>query len=141
MRKLLVIIILIMLFAPLFVFAQEGEKGGLIPCGTEDDPCDACDFWQMLLNLYNLLLGLAGIVAVIFMVINGFQYVVAAGDEEMIGRAKEGLKNAIIGLLLIAASYVIINTILLAMGFNLDGQAEWRSVPCVEKPAPGTGMR
>ncbi len=135
MKESLVIFILLLLFAPLFVFAQaqEGEKEGLIPCGTENDPCDACDFWQMLLNLYNLLLGLAGIVAVIFMVVNGFQYVVAVGDEEMIGKAKEGLKKAIIGLLLIGASYVIINTILVAMQFNLDGEAKWGSVPCVEK--------
>lgn len=62
--------------------------------------------------LVNFFLGLIGIVAVLYLVINGYRYVVARGDEAQMTQAKKGIMFAVIGLLFVLGAYTIIATIL-----------------------------
>ena len=64
-----------------------------------------------LLALYNYLLYLSGIFAVIMIIVAGFQWVMAGGNQSKIGTAKERIKNAITGLVLISCSYLILSII------------------------------
>jgi len=50
----------------------------------------------------------AGIVAVIFIVISGFRYILSAGNEEQARTAKTSLTWSIVGVVVILLSYVII---------------------------------
>lgn len=49
--------------------------------------------------------------AVIMISINGFKWVAAGGNQSTIGKAKSGVFTAIIGLFLLFASYMILNTV------------------------------
>ena len=60
---------------------------------------------------YSYLLGLSGIVCVIILILAGFQWVTAGGNQNKIGEAKERIKNVITGLVLLASSYLIMYTI------------------------------
>ncbi len=60
----------------------------------------------------NLAFGVAAIVAVVYLIIGGFSYVTAGGNPEAIEAAKTTIINSIIGLLIILASYLIIDFIL-----------------------------
>ena len=53
----------------------------------------------------------AGILALLMIMIAGFQYITAAGSEARAGAAKSRIQNAIIGLILALCSYLILNTI------------------------------
>ncbi|MFH1392153.1 MAG: pilin [bacterium] len=53
----------------------------------------------------------AGILALLMIMIGGFQYITAAGSEAMAGQAKNRIQNAILGLVLALCSYLILNTI------------------------------
>ncbi len=56
----------------------------------------------------NLLAGAAGAVALAFIVIAGIQLITAGGNQEQAGKAKNALTWAVIGFILIIASYGII---------------------------------
>ncbi len=52
-------------------------------------------------------LSLLGIIFIILIIIAGYNWMTAGGDEEKIRKAKDTLKRAIIGLLIIVTAYAI----------------------------------
>lgn len=56
--------------------------------------------------------GIAGVVAVVFIIIGGLRYTISQGDPGQVQRAKDTILYAIVGLVLVIASYTIINFIL-----------------------------
>lgn len=52
-------------------------------------------------------LSLLGVIFVVLLIIAGFNWMTAAGDEEKINKAKDTIKAAIIGLIIIVAAYSI----------------------------------
>jgi len=66
---------------------------------------------QYIVGLYNFLLSIVGIVAVMMLIIGGMKYITAAGNASIVGDAKDTIWNAIFGLLLALLSWVIVSTI------------------------------
>lgn len=60
---------------------------------------------------YNLALSIAGILAVIMIVIAGIQWVTSGGNSEMISSAKKRIGGALIGLLIAYLSYTILSIV------------------------------
>jgi len=52
-------------------------------------------------------LGLLGVIFVILLIVAGFNWMTAGGDEEKINKAKSTIKAAIIGLIIVVAAYSI----------------------------------
>lgn len=90
------------------VFAQDYvplTKGGipLVSGNTVD--------MQVLLNaLLGLTVGVAALLAIIMIVIGGFEYMTTDSAFKM-GNAKERITNAIVGLLIVLAAVLILQTI------------------------------
>src|SRR3990167_3023664 len=59
-------------------------------------------------NAIRLLLIAAGVVALIYLILAGYKYITAGGNAETATEARTGILNAIIGLVVIFASYLII---------------------------------
>ncbi len=68
--------------------------------------------------IINTMLLFAGIVAVVFTIIGGYQYISAGGNAEQAEKGKTTVINAIIGVVIIILSYVIINVIVNLVGNN-----------------------
>jgi len=66
---------------------------------------------QYIVGLYNFLLSIVGIVAVMMLIIGGMKYITAAGNASIVADAKDTISNAIFGLLLALLSWVIVSTI------------------------------
>lgn len=66
---------------------------------------------ELIFNAIKLFLTFSGAVAVVFVIIGGFFYITAQGNEEQAEKGKKTLINAIIGVIIIIMSYVIINVI------------------------------
>lgn len=62
-------------------------------------------------GLYKLVIGLAIVLAVIMFTFHGAQYLGSAANISKISDAKNGMKNVVIGLLLILCAWLILNTI------------------------------
>lgn len=58
-----------------------------------------------------LLVSLAGVVVFIFLVYGGYLWLTAGGNEDQVTKAKEIIKNSIIGLVLLMAAGIITYTI------------------------------
>lgn len=122
-KKILISVFVFMLILLPFVASADG----LVPCGggvdTKGNIEEACDF-NFLMNMVNniikfVLFKLAVPVAAIMCAYAGFKMVTAGGDSgsarEM---AKNTLTNAVVGLALAAAAWLIIRTLLSVFGFN-----------------------
>lgn len=62
-------------------------------------------------HLINAALIFAGIVAVIFVILAGYKYLTSGGDAKKLESAQKTLTYTIIGLVLIAFSFLIVNLI------------------------------
>lgn len=117
----LVLFLVFILSLPFIVFAQ-GEsqiKGGvqsevgivdkLKLVGTKGgyNSADETSFASSLGLLANVLLSLLGVVFIILMIIGGFQWMTAGGNEEQVKKAQARIKNAIIGLVITISAFAI----------------------------------
>lgn len=62
-------------------------------------------------TIINYILGAAGLVAVVYLIIGGFNYITSGGNEETTKKAVRTLLNAVIGLVVIFAAYAIVVTV------------------------------
>lgn len=69
-------------------------------------------------TVINLILLFAGILAVIYLVISGVTYVTAGGDTAKAEKGRTGIVNAIIGLVIISAAYIIVRFVGGALEFG-----------------------
>lgn len=79
-----------------------------LPGTSPDQPTTLPDY---LSKLIPIIISVAGILAVVIIVIAGLQYITAAGNTSQIASAKSRIWSAIGGLLLLISSYLILNTI------------------------------
>ena len=70
------------------------------------------DITATLRNVVNVFSAIVGVVAVIVVLIAGFQYITAAGDSSKVATAKSTLIYAIVGLIIAALSQAIVQFVL-----------------------------
>ena len=63
-------------------------------------------------RLINVALGFVGVLLLVMMLFSGYQYMTAGGDPEKVKKAITRIRNTIIGLLIIVASFAIVNFIM-----------------------------
>lgn len=68
----------------------------------------AGDLLTVLANAIQIALRLAGIAAVVFIVIGGIMYIASLGDPARTARAKETILYAVVGLVISLAAYGIV---------------------------------
>jgi len=73
--------------------------------------CSDANTRDIIVRVINILLSVAGLLAVLFIIIGGFQYITSGGNEELAERGKRNLQNAIIGVVIIILSFVIVRVI------------------------------
>lgn len=62
-------------------------------------------------KIINYALYLSGAVAVLFVIIGGYRYLTAGGNEEGAKKGRTTVTNALIGLVIIILAYVIVNVV------------------------------
>ena len=80
------------------------DQGNVLKTTTDLGNQDPADITYSIINWSLTFLGL---ITVIMIIVAGFMWIFAAGSEEKITKAKNLLKGAIIGLLIVLASYGI----------------------------------
>ena len=66
---------------------------------------------QIVAWFYYFIVGVAGLSAFVMLVWGGFQYLTSAGNPTAIGDAKDRIKSALLGLLIILISWLILQVI------------------------------
>jgi hypothetical protein len=74
-------------------------------------PPGYCTASGVLVMAINILLSLAGTAAILFLIIGGFWFLTAAGNEETSEKGRKTMVNAVIGLIVILLSAAIVRII------------------------------
>jgi hypothetical protein len=67
----------------------------------------------------NLLLGAAGVVSFIFLLMGGIQWIMAGSDKDALDKARKRIVQALVGLTIVFASYVILYILRALFNVNL----------------------
>src|SRR3989338_10063032 len=108
-KKILIITLVLSYLIPL-----QTQAAGLVPCGGEgEEPCQLCHIFIMANNvLGQLFTWVVPTIAVLMLVIGGVMLLFAGARPNMLAQAKGVITSVVIGLLIIFAAWVIVNTIL-----------------------------
>ena len=98
-----------------FAFAQTGFQ---LPSGAGSGLPNDNSVSGFVIKIINIALAVAGLIAVLFLIIGGFRYITSAGNEETAEQAKKIITNAIIGIVVIILSFVIVRVISNALVSN-----------------------
>lgn len=109
--------------AGVFIFAVDASAqlseiaGGLLPdCRwAEGYTYGLGAFVELAVNILKFIWGILGSLAIAMFVWGGFLWLTARGDDNQIKQGWDTLINAVIGILIVLGSWVIINTIVLAL--------------------------
>ena len=118
-------------------------KGSIVPCGRScDDPntevnetetCTLCHFIIMFFNIFELLVSLLIIVALLFITISGVVFLVSVGNPNLRTTAKNILTKTLTGFGIALLSWLIIFTLLKFISAKSDmlGNGEkWNEFKC-----------
>jgi len=110
-KKLNLIILILFIFLPIFSLASEAplnlnypEFGGIrIYLGMNLN--------RLIAWFYYFIIGISGLAAFVMLIWGGIAWMTSTGDPSKIGEAKDRIYSAFLGLIIILASYLILNTI------------------------------
>lgn len=109
LKTIRVLAMAIMLLAPVASYAA------LPNFNCSDINGVSCNNGQTVSGLIKLVinwaLALAGLIAVLFLIVGGFWYITSAGDTEQAEKGKGTVLNAIIGIIIIVLSWIIVNVV------------------------------
>ena len=76
-------------------------------------------------NVIKVFLGFLGIIFLVLLITAGFKYMTAAGNEEKVKEALNQIQTAVIGLIIIVASYAVADYITDCVLDITDGSTVW----------------
>ncbi len=89
-------------------WAGTGSKAWAPPQNNSGAPSE---FEDVVMNGTNWILGFITVIAVLFIIYGGIQYITAGGDENTMKSAKKTITTAIIGLVVAGLAYAIVTLI------------------------------
>lgn len=100
------------------------ETGGKCPADTPNcGNYTLNDMVQTFANIATWILGITGSLALAFFIYGGIMFMVSGGNSDRVNQAKQILIGAVIGLIIVFASYMIINFIFNSMGLKWEGKS------------------
>jgi uncharacterized membrane protein (DUF485 family) len=76
------------------------------------DPSSVKDIRTIIIEIVNIALTMLGILFLVLIVFAGYQWMTSGGNEDSITKARKRMVNAIIGLVIVLASWTITNFII-----------------------------
>lgn len=121
----------LIIFSPVLVSAQtllpndNSARNKSCPAGYDGSNCgdyDLNSFIQLAINISRWILGIVGSLTLVMFIYGGFTFLISAGSSTKTEEAKKIIVAAIVGLLIVLASFLIIKFVLGSMGINWNGE-------------------
>jgi cytochrome bd-type quinol oxidase subunit 2 len=112
-QMLILMFLLAVLILPYFVFAADvpapmERLRNLTGAGKSwYQPTDEYEISRFIGIMISAFLGLLGVIFIVLMVFAGYSWMTARGDEQKLDKAKNTIRRAIVGLLIVVGSYAI----------------------------------
>lgn len=97
-----------------FKEGDDAYRNTILACGIETG---RIHFWMVpyyIVNFIEFLIGIAGLIAILFLVIAGYQFVIAGATDKR-DAAKSTVMHALMGLVLVLVAWVVVNVIQFAL--------------------------
>ena len=109
--------------------------GGFVPCeGTE---CSACDLVTLIQRLLVWLIGIIFVIFAVLLAVAGFGLVTSGGNQTALSDAKSKFTNALIGIVIVLAAWLMVDTLMRAIlpgdTGTISGWGPWMEVQCFEQ--------
>lgn len=129
-----------LLISPVLAFAAP-EPGAIVSCtgATGEDPCTICDIGQTAQNILNTGIFIAIFFSAVMFAYAGWKYMTAGGEGGK-SAGKEIFTNVLIGLVIILAGWLVIDTIMKTLVKDNGGFGPWNEV-CTTSPGRGPDIR
>lgn len=135
MRRLIGLLTPALFLLPTVTFAA------LVPYACEDpNTCGTCELVSVINNIIQFVVQISTLLAVAAFIYAGFLMVTSQGNEGQITRAKGIFTNVVIGLVIILAAFIIVNTVLAGLLKTGSPIYQWQTIECVY-PASPSGLR
>ena len=118
-----------MLMCGIFAIVAGASASALtLQDGAQAAQCDGCPTnlfgdTGVFKQVTNVILYIAGVVAVIMLIIGGIKYVVSGGDSKKVTDAKNTVLYAIIGLIICFLAFAIVNFVISSLPSDNSEQA------------------
>ncbi len=126
------VLVAILFFIPAITIAH---GLGFVTCNGTD--CSACHLADLANILIKWLFGIFFLVFAGLMTIAGFGLVTSGGNQSALEAAKSKFTNAIIGLIIMMAAWLIVDTIMRGLmktgDGSIDGWGPWSEVKCMRQ--------
>lgn len=86
-----------------------GEKDGLDKCTPQFNGLN--DVWPILIALTEALLTIAGMLAVVMIIVAGFNYLTSTGEADKTAQARQRIINTLVGLAIIVVASAVVRFI------------------------------
>lgn len=96
------------MFYLLSIFAIANNANAAVTTYRITNPIATSDFAKIVTNFLKWVLGVAGSIALIMLIIGGIMYMTSAGDQQKASSAKKMIMITLGGLLLVLLSYSIL---------------------------------
>jgi len=124
------------LIALMLVSPELTSSAGLVPCSGTD--CNSCSVVSLANNLLKWLIGVLFVIFAIMVAASGFGLVTSGGNEAAKTAAKSRIFNAIIGIILVLAAWLLVDTVMRGMLTGGAGKIEgkfWYTIECDQQSA------
>jgi hypothetical protein len=111
----------------LLLTAQVAFAQGFVFCGRREgtaeqrQQCELEDLFSLVYYVANYLIGMAGLVALFFVVWGGMRMMLSGGNPKAVQDGKDTIRNALIGLVMVLLSYLVVGYV---AGLILPGTAD-----------------
>lgn len=109
--NIFVALFLAVLIFPVFCFVAQAQDLGLNDAAALNLPSTTRDPREMIIAIVQYLMTFLGIIAVVVILLGGFKWMVAAGNDDKVAEAKKTITAGIIGLIIIISAYAIVQVI------------------------------
>lgn len=122
-KYLFLAVLTVFVFALFFVNNQVLAASLLEQVGEQADVPKA-ELTTVIASFIKMALGFVGIILIILILFAGFKWMTAGGDGGEVTKAKDMLKNAIIGLVIIVLAYSIANFVTKKLTESVSGTSD-----------------
>ncbi len=129
MKKIVIILSLLALLIPQFVFALIPEQKQIVPsCINSGGPvgaCGLCDFFLLVKNIFDFVaFALVPAVGAFVFLIAGFLFLTSGGSEQRVTQAKKLFVGVVIGAAIVYVAWIGIGSLIYAIGKE-GGVGDW----------------
>lgn len=115
-----------------------GDPEGMVSCRGTD--CSFCDLVKLINMIIVWLIGIMFVVFAVMMFVAGYGLVTSGGNVSALEDAKKKFTNGLIGIIIVLASWLIIDTVMRALLIggtgDISGWGPWTTIKCTKQIKP-----